>query len=203
MEVPVCRKGETPLRSYAVQRKTRETDIRLSLALEGGEVAVRTGIGFFDHMLTAFAFYGGLGLELEARGDLEVDGHHTVEDVGIVLGQAMARALGDRKGIRRFASAYIPMDEALCLTALDFSNRPFLVFDAPMPQPMIGGYDACLTEEFLRAFAVNAGATLHMKCLYGKNAHHITEALFKSLGVAVREAVRITGTGVTSTKGVL
>ena len=203
MEVPVYRNGETPIRAYTIQRKTKETDIQLSLALEGGEVAVKTGIGFFDHMLTAFAFYGGLGLKLEVQGDLEVDGHHTVEDVGIVLGQAMSRALRDRKGIHRFASAYIPMDEALCFTALDFSNRPFLVFDADMPQPMIGAYDACLTEEFLRAFAVNSGLTLHMKCLYGKNAHHITEALFKSLGVAVKEAIQITGTGVTSTKGVL
>lgn len=191
------------MREATLSRKTKETDIRLSLALEGGEVAVSTGIGFFDHMLTAFAFYGGLGLKLEVKGDLEVDGHHTVEDVGIVLGQAMREALGDRKGIRRFASAYIPMDEALCLTVLDFSNRPFLVFDADMPQPMIGAYDSCLTEEFMRAFAVNSGLTLHMKCLYGKNAHHITEALFKSLGVAVKEAVAITGTGVTSTKGVL
>ena len=203
MEVPVYREGERPLRAYSIQRKTKETDIQLSLSLEGGEVAVSTGIGFFDHMLTAFAFYGGLGLKLEVDGDLEVDGHHTVEDVGIVLGQAMSRALGDRKGIRRFASVYIPMDEALCFTALDFSNRPFLVFDADMPQPMIGAYDACLTEEFMRAFAVNSGLTLHMKCLYGKNAHHITEALFKSLGVAVKEAVAVTGTGVTSTKGVL
>ena len=203
MEVPVYREGERPLRAYTIQRKTKETDIQLSLSLEGGEVSVSTGIGFFDHMLTAFAFYGGLGLKLEVQGDLEVDGHHTVEDVGIVLGQAMSRALGDRKGIRRFASAYIPMDEALCFTALDFSNRPFLVFDADMPQPMIGAYDACLTEEFMRAFAMNSGLTLHMKCLYGKNAHHITEALFKSLGVAVKEAVAITGTGVTSTKGVL
>ena len=203
MEVPVYREGERPLRAYTIQRKTKETDIQLSLSLEGGEVSVSTGIGFFDHMLTAFAFYGGLGLKLEVYGDLEVDGHHTVEDVGIVLGQAMSRALGGRKGIRRFASAYIPMDEALCFTALDFSNRPFLVFDADMPQPMIGAYDACLTEEFMRAFAVNSGLTLHMKCLYGKNAHHITEALFKSLGVAVKEAVAVTGTGVTSTKGVL
>ena len=203
MEVPVYREGERPLRAYTIQRNTKETDIQLSLSLEGGEVSVSTGIGFFDHMLTAFAFYGGLGLKLEVDGDLEVDGHHTVEDVGIVLGQAMSRALGGRKGIRRFASAYIPMDEALCFTALDFSTRPFLVFDADMPQPMIGAYDACLTEEFMRAFAVNSGLTLHMKCLYGKNAHHITEALFKSLGVAVKEAVAVTGTGVTSTKGVL
>ena len=203
MNVPVYREGEGPLRAYGIQRKTKETDIQLSLSLEGGKVAVQTGIGFFDHMLTAFAFYGGLGLELTVKGDLEVDGHHTVEDVGIVLGQAMSRALGDRKGIRRFASACIPMDEALCFTALDFSNRPFLVFDAEMPQPMIGGYDSCLTEEFMRALAMNSGLTLHMKALYGKNAHHITEALFKSLGVAIKDAVQVTGTGVTSTKGVL
>ena len=193
----------TMSRTAAVERNTKETQIKVSLNLDGGEVQVSTGIGFFDHMLTAFGFYAGVGLQLEARGDLYVDGHHTVEDTGIVLGQALNRALGDRKGLRRFASACIPMDEALCFTVLDFSNRPFLVFDADMPQPMIGTYDPCLTEEFLRALAVNSGLTLHMKCLYGKNAHHITEALFKSLGAAVKEAVQITGTGVTSTKGVL
>ena len=191
------------MRTAQLTRTTKETDIRLALSLEGGPVEIHTGIGFFDHMLTAFAFYGGLGLQIDAKGDLEVDGHHTVEDVGIVLGQAIRQALGDRKGIRRFASAFIPMDEALCFTALDFSNRPFLAFEAEMPQPMIGAYDSCLTEEFMRAFAVNSGLTLHMKCHYGKNAHHITEALFKSLGVAVKEAVQITGAGVTSTKGVL
>ncbi len=190
-------------RAASITRNTKETQIALTVNLDGGESKVRTGIGFFDHMLTAFAFYGGLGLTVEARGDLEVDGHHTVEDVGICLGLAMREALGDRKGIRRFASAYIPMDEALCFAALDFSNRPFLVFDAEMPQPMIGTYDACLTEEFMRAFAVNSGLTLHMKALYGKNGHHITEALFKALGVAVRDAVQIVGDGVTSTKGVL
>ena len=203
MEVPVYRAEDTRLRAYSIERKTKETQVSVALCLDGGEAAVSTGIGFFDHMLTALAFYGGLGLHLEAKGDLEVDGHHTVEDTGIILGQAFRQALGDRKGIQRFASAYIPMDEALCFTALDCSNRPYLVFDAEMPQPMIGAYDSCLTEEFMRAFAVHAGLTLHMKCLYGKNAHHITEALFKSLGAAVREAVRITGTGVTSTKGVL
>ena len=191
------------MRTAQISRETKETRIDLRLCLDGGPVEVHTGIGFFDHMLTALAFYGGLGLELTAQGDLEVDGHHTVEDVGIVLGQAMSRALGDRKGIRRFASACIPMDEALCFTALDFSNRPFLVFDAEMPQPMIGGYDSCLTEEFMRALAMNSGLTLHMKALYGKNAHHITEALFKSLGVTIKDAVQVTGAGVTSTKGVL
>ncbi|MBM6937046.1 imidazoleglycerol-phosphate dehydratase HisB [Pseudoflavonifractor phocaeensis] len=191
------------MRTAEVSRKTKETCIDLKLSLEGGPVAIKTGIGFFDHMLTALAFYGGLGLALTVDGDLEVDGHHTVEDTGIVLGQAMKEALGDRKGIRRYASAYIPMDEALCFTALDFSNRPFLVFDAPMPQERIGSYESCLTEEFMRAFAVNSGLTLHMKALYGKNAHHITEALFKSLGVSIKEAVAVTGAGVTSTKGVL
>ena len=203
MDSHVYRAGETPLRAYSIERRTKETQIRAKLCLDGGEVQVSTGIGFFDHMLTALAFYGGLGLELEAKGALEVDGHHTVEDVGIVLGQALRASLGDRKGIRRFGSAYVPMDEALAFTALDCSNRPYLVFDAPMPQPVMGTYDACLTEEFLRAFAVHGGLTLHMKCFYGKNAHHITEALFKSLGQALKEALRVEGGGAVSTKGVL
>ncbi len=184
-------------------RETKETQIELNLSLDGGAVSIDTGIGFFNHMLTALAFYAGWGLELKVHGDLEVDGHHTVEDTGIVLGMALKEALGDRKGIRRFGSAYVPMDEALCFTALDFSNRPFLVFDADMPQPMIGEYDACLTVEFMRAVAMNAGLTLHQKCFYGANAHHITEGLFKSLGLAVKDAVRQEGTGVVSTKGVL
>ncbi|MCI9472438.1 MAG: imidazoleglycerol-phosphate dehydratase HisB [Flavonifractor sp.] len=191
------------MRTSNISRATKETSISLKLSLEGGPVSISTGIGFFDHMLTALAFYGGLGLELTAKGDLEVDGHHTVEDVGIVLGQALREALGDRRGIRRYASACIPMDEALCFTALDFSNRAFLVFEADMPQAQIGAYDSCLTEEFMRALAMNSGLTLHMKALYGKNAHHITEALFKSLGVALKDAVRVEGTEVTSTKGVL
>ena len=191
------------MRMSNISRVTKETSISLKLSLEGGPVSISTGIGFFDHMLTALAFYGGLGLELTAKGDLEVDGHHTVEDVGIVLGQALREALGDRRGIRRYASACIPMDEALCFTALDFSNRAFLVFEAAMPQAQIGAYDSCLTEEFMRALAMNSGLTLHMKALYGKNAHHITEALFKSLGVALKDAVRVEGTEVTSTKGVL
>lgn len=190
-------------RTATVTRNTKETRISLSLDLNGGEVDIRTGIGFFDHMLNAFAFYGGFGLSLQAEGDLEVDGHHTVEDVGICLGQAMREALGDRRGIRRFASAYIPMDEALCFAALDFSNRSFLAFDAEMPQSRIGAYDACLTEEFMRAFAMNSGLTLHIKALSGRNAHHITEAMFKALGVAVRDAAQVVGTEVTSTKGVL
>lgn len=195
--------GAEKVRAYVISRKTKETNISAALCLDGGEVSVSTGIGFFDHMLTAWAFYAGFGLELKAEGDLHVDGHHTVEDVGIVLGQALGQALGDKRGIRRFGSCLLPMDEALCMTALDFSNRPFLVFEAPMPQPMIGDYDACLTEEFMRALAMNAGLTLHQRALYGKNAHHITEALFKSLGLAMKDAVKVEGDAVTSTKGVL
>ena len=202
MNAPIVSEAEKP-RAYAISRTTKETDISVSLDLDGGEVSVSTGIGFFDHMLTAFAFYAGFGLELSALGDLHVDGHHTVEDVGIVLGQAFKKALGDRKGIRRYGSSFVAMDEALCRTVLDCSNRPFLVFDAPMPQPLIGGYDSCLTVEFMRALAVNGGITLHQKCEYGDNAHHITEALFKSLGLALKEAVRMEGDSVVSTKGAL
>ncbi len=191
------------MRSATVDRTTKETKISLTLVLDGGEVSISTGIGFFDHMLTALAFYAGWGLRLSAQGDLHVDGHHTVEDVGIVLGQALRQALGDRKGICRFGCAYVPMDEALCRTVVDISNRPFLVFHAEMPQAVVGTYDACLTEEFVRALAVQAGLTLHQECLYGGNAHHITEALFKSLGLALKDACRLDGEGVTSTKGVL
>lgn len=191
------------MRNADINRKTKETDISLSLCLEGGEVSVSTGIGFFDHMLTALAFYAGWGLNLRVEGDLYVDGHHTVEDTGIVLGQAFRQALGDKVGIRRFGTAYVPMDEALCRTVLDCSNRPYLVFQADMPQPMIGGYDSCLTREFMQAFAVHGGITLHQTCEYGDNAHHITEALYKSLGMALKEAAQVVGSGVTSTKGVL
>lgn len=186
-----------------INRATKETKISVTLCLEGGDIQVSTGIGFFDHMLHAWAFYAGFGLQLSVDGDLHVDGHHTVEDTGIVLGQAIKEALGDRLGLRRFGSAYVPMDEALGFTALDFSNRPFLVFDAPMPQERIGDYDSCLTEEFMRALAFQSGITLHQKVFYGKNAHHINEALFKSLGLAMKDGVQIQGTEVTSTKGVL
>ena len=191
------------MRCAEISRKTKETDISLSLCLEGGAVSVSTGIGFFDHMLTALAFYAGWGLTLRVEGGLYVDGHHTVEDTGIVLGQAFRQALGNKNGIRRFGTAYVPMDEALCRTVLDCSNRPYLVFQADMPQPMIGGYDSCLTKEFMQAFAVHGGITLHQTCEYGDNAHHITEALYKSLGMALKEAAQVVGSGVTSTKGVL
>ena len=186
-----------------ISRETKETRIQAALWLSGGPVKIDTGLGFFDHMLHAWAFYAGFGLTLTAKGDLEVDGHHTVEDTGIVLGQALREALGDKVGIRRFGSAYVPMDEALAFTTLDFSGRPFLVYEADMPQARMGAYDACLTEEFMRALAMNSGLTLHMRAQYGRNAHHITEALFKSLGLAMKDAVKMEGTGVTSTKGAL
>lgn len=196
-------RGETTIRQATICRETKETQIALHLNLEGGERKIETGIGFFDHMLNSFAVHSGFGLILKCTGDLEVDGHHTVEDVGIVLGQALARILGDRAGIARFGSAYVPMDEALGFCALDISGRPYLVFDAPMPQPMCGQYDTCLTVEFMRAFATHAGITLHLKSMYGDNAHHITEALYKALARALKEAVRETGGEVLSAKGVL
>ncbi len=191
------------MRESSLSRVTKETNISLCLVLTPGESRIDTGIGFFDHMLTALAFYGGMTLELTCKGDLQVDGHHTVEDCGIALGKAFLEALGDKKGIVRFASAFVPMDEALCFCALDVSGRPYLVYDALMPQSMIGTYDSCLTNEFMRAFAMNAGVTLHLKAHYGDNAHHITEGLFKALGLAIRDAVQVRGEGVTSTKGVL
>lgn len=190
-------------RTSTIERNTKETRICLSLNLDGGEVRVSTGIGFFDHMLTALGFYSGFGLTVKAEGDLQVDGHHTVEDVGIVLGLAFREAIGDKKGIARFGTAFVPMDEALCRAVLDISNRPYLVYEADMPQPMIGDYDSCLTEEFLRAFAVNGGITLHAHALYGRNAHHMTEALYKALGLALKQAAKVEGDAVVSTKGVL
>lgn len=191
------------MRNAQITRTTRETDIALSLNLDGGDISIATGIGFFDHMLNSFAVHGGFGLTVRCSGDLQVDGHHTVEDVGIVLGQALCQALGDKAGIARFGSSFVPMDEALGFCALDISGRPFLVFDAPMPQPMCGDYDTCLTVEFMRAFAMHSGLTLHLKCMYGQNAHHITEALFKAAARALRQAAAVTGGGVLSAKGVL
>ena len=191
------------MRTAEIRRETKETKVFVSLNLEGGPVQIDTGIGFFDHMLHAMLFYAGFGGTVSCQGDLNVDGHHSVEDVGIVLGQALKEALGDKLGITRFASQYVPMDESLCFCALDISGRPFLVMDAPMPQPMIGDYDSCLTVEFMRAFAMNSGITLHLKCEYGENAHHITEGLYKALGLALKSAVRVASDQVTSTKGAL
>ena len=186
-----------------IKRRTKETDIDLRLCIDGGEVEVSTGIGFFDHMLTALAFYAGFGMKLKVMGDLQVDGHHTVEDTGIALGQAVREALGDRAGIRRYSSVFIPMDEALSFCALDAGGRAFLRYDADMPQERIGGYDACLTWEFMRAFSANAMITLHIKAEYGNNSHHMTEAMFKALGCALKEAALPEGKAVKSTKGAL
>jgi imidazoleglycerol-phosphate dehydratase len=191
------------MRTAELRRETKETKVHISLNLDGGELEIDTGIGFFDHMLHALLFYAGFGGKIACQGDLNVDGHHSVEDVGIVLGQALKAALGDKIGIRRFASAYVPMDESLEFCALDVSGRPYLVMQAEMPQPMIGDYDSCLTKEFMRAFAMNSGVTLHLKSEYGENAHHITEGLFKALGLALKDAVRVESDQVTSTKGAL
>lgn len=191
------------MRTAEIHRKTNETDIRLKLDLDGGSHKISTGIGFFDHMLTALSVHGGLGLELSVRGDLEVDCHHTVEDTGIVLGQAIAQALSDRSGIRRYGHAFIPMDEALGFCALDISGRPFLVFDADFPQAVTGTFDCCMTEEFFRAVTMNSGITLHLRCEYGKNSHHMIEALFKAFAHALKDAAEVTGGGVLSSKGVL
>lgn len=191
------------MRAAEINRKTKETDICVKLDLDGGEVNIDTGIGFFDHMLTALAVHGGFGLDITAKGDLNVDGHHTVEDVGIVLGTAFAKALGDKSGIMRYGSAYIPMDEALGFCAVDVSARPYLVFKADITNERVGDFETCLTEEFMRAFAFNAGLTLHLRCEYGSNGHHIIEALFKALAHALKNAVRLNGDGSSlTTKGV-
>lgn len=192
-------------RTAQINRTTKETDIKISLNLDGkGKVSVSTGVGFFDHMLTALGVHGGFDLEVEVKGDLYVDAHHTVEDTGIVLGQAFAKALGDKGGIERYGSAFIPMDEALGFCSLDVSGRPFLVFDAEFSDDKMGEMDTCLVEEFFRAFAFNSGITLHLKNCYGKNDHHICEALFKAFAHAMKNAVKKNASGETlSTKGVL
>lgn len=191
-------------RTAEISRKTKETDVTVKLNLDGGEVKIDTGIGFFDHMLTALGVHGGFGLDVKAKGDLYVDGHHTSEDVGITLGLAFAEALGDKSGIMRYGNAYIPMDEALAFCALDISARPYLVFKAEFTYQKIGEFDACLTEEFMRAFAFNAGITLHLRTEYGSNDHHKTEALFKALAYALKAATRPNSDGsAISTKGVL
>ncbi|WP_178667588.1 imidazoleglycerol-phosphate dehydratase HisB [uncultured Eubacterium sp.] len=192
------------MRTAAVERNTKETQIKLSLCLDGGEVSISTGIGFFDHMLTAFAVHGGFGLSLDVNGDLEVDTHHTVEDTGIALGTAFSQALGDKAGIERYGTFFIPMDESLAQVSLDISNRPFLVFNASFAQELCGDYETCVTEEFWRAFAENAGITLHINVPYGANAHHQIEAIFKASAHALKIAVAKNKDGsVLSTKGVL
>lgn len=193
------------MREATVTRNTKETQITVSVRLDGrGDYEIETGIGFFDHMLTALSRHSGISMNIHASGDLHVDGHHTVEDTGIVLGQALMQALGDKSGIARYGSAYIPMDEALSFCALDLSNRPYVVFRGEFTNQMIGDYDACLTEEFFRALAVNAGITLHLDLCCGKNDHHKCEALFKAFAHALKAAVQENADGaVLSTKGAL
>ncbi|KMY65851.1 imidazoleglycerol-phosphate dehydratase [Desulfocarbo indianensis] len=192
-------------RQATIERRTKETEVRLSLELDGQrQIRIDTGVGFFDHMLTHVAFHGGFDLTLEAKGDLHVDAHHTVEDVGIVLGRALDQCLGDRKGVNRYGSAYVPMDESLARVVVDLSNRPILVVTGPRRPGAVGGFDGQLAEEFWRALALNAGLTLHVGLLYGDNDHHLLEAAFKALGRALDQATAISGpAGVASTKGVL
>ena len=194
------------MRTATITRTTKETDISLQLNLDGsGQTSLNTGVGFFDHMLDALSRFALLDLTLTCRGDTQVDAHHTVEDTGICLGRAIREALGDRAGIRRVGSAYLPMDEALAFAAIDISGRPYLAFDADFTAPMVGAFDTQLAEEFFRAVAVNAGLTVHVKVLAGRNDHHKLEALFKAFGLALRDAAAVDPrvTGVLSTKGAL
>ena len=197
---------QAPSRTAMVKRQTRETNVEVSIDIDGdGESRINTGIGFLDHMLTLFAKHGLFTLEVKASGDLEVDCHHTAEDVGIVLGQVLAQATGDKAGIRRYGQFYVPMDEALALVVVDFSGRPYLAFEAELGQGRLGDFDVEMVEEFLRALAVNAGLTLHVRMLAGKNRHHIVEAIFKALGRAIAESLEkdTRVLGVPSSKGSL
>jgi imidazoleglycerol-phosphate dehydratase len=193
-------------RTATIDRSTRETQIKLELNLDGtGQVDLHTGVGFFDHMLELLARHGSLDLTVKAKGDLHVDAHHTVEDVGICLGQAIRTALGDKKGIRRYGHFTLPMEETLCTTAIDLSGRYFLVFNAPMPSPKIGDFDSELVEDFWQAVAANALCNLHVNIQYGRNTHHISEAIFKCAARALRMAVENDPRqpGIPSTKGAL
>ena len=193
-------------RRAEIGRKTAETQISIKLNLDGeGTCDIATGIGFLDHMLTLLAKHSFMDLAVKAKGDLEVDCHHTVEDIGIVLGEALQEALGDKAGIHRYGNCFIPMDETLAQVCLDFSGRPFLVFGAEIPKIQLGNYDTEMTEEFFRAVAVHCGLTLHIRVLYGSNVHHIIEAIFKAFARAVAEATAVDPRvkGVMSSKGVL
>ena len=180
------------MRRATITRKTNETEITVAVGLDGaGAARVATGIGFFDHMLEQVARHSGIDLEIKAKGDLHIDMHHTVEDTGIALGQAIRQALGERKGIGRYGDVHLPMDETLTRVALDVSGRPFLVFKSEFPTTKIGDFDTELVREFFQAFAINAGLTLHLETLYGANSHHIAESCFKGLARALRLAIAI------------
>ncbi len=190
------------MRTATIERETKETDIKISLSLDGGDIDISTGIGFFDHMLTAFAMHSGIGLNIKAQGDTFVDCHHTVEDVGIVLGKAFDSALSDKSTINRYGNFTIPMDEALVSSCVDISGRPFLVFNASFPQEYSNGFDYCMVEEFFRAFAFNAKVTLHINMQYGSNSHHIAEATFKAVAHSLKKAMSMRSSGeILSTKG--
>ena len=191
------------MRQADIQRNTAETEITLSLCLEGGQRDIQTGVGFLDHMLNGFARHGGFGLTVQCRGDSWVDDHHSVEDVGICLGDAFAQALGDLRGVERFGQSLLPMDEALILAAVDLSGRGMLCWDIPLPTQKVGSFDTELAKEFWLAFTRRAGCTLHLRKLAGENSHHILEGLFKAAGRSLRDAVKITGDQVPSTKGTL
>lgn len=191
------------MRESKVSRKTNETEIDVRINLDGsGNSDINTGIAFFDHMLNSFSKHGSFDLIIKARGDLTVDDHHTVEDVGIVLGIAISKALGEKKGIERFADARVPMDEAIATAAVDISGRSYLVFNAVFTDPKIGGFNPRNTRHFFESLINNAGINVHMD-VTGQNDHHKAEALFKAFGIALKKAVKITGSGVPSTKGVL
>ena len=195
------------MRSATITRQTKETAITVTVGLDGtGAARISTGVGFFDHMLEQIARHAMIDLTIEAKGDLHIDMHHTVEDVGITLGQALRKALGDMKGITRYADVHLPMDETLTRVAIDLSGRPFLVFRTSLPHGKIGDFDSELVREFFQAFAVHAGATLHVETLYGENGHHIAESCFKGLARALGAAIAIDPRrrdSVPSTKGVL
>ncbi|MDD2578501.1 MAG: imidazoleglycerol-phosphate dehydratase HisB [Clostridia bacterium] len=195
------------MRQAKMNRKTQETDISVAISLDDSTPSrIQTGIGFLDHMLHLFSRHARVHLEIEAEGDLQVDGHHTIEDIGIVLGGVMARALGDKRGLRRYGHIVLPMDEALVSSSIDLSGRPYLVFEASFTADAVGGFDTQMTEEFFRAIAVGAGMTLHLRQLYGRNDHHIIEAMFKAFAHSFAQAISIDPREqdhVLSTKGTL
>ncbi len=192
------------MRTSTLQRATNETDITLNLCLDGGAADISTGLGYFDHMLMQLARHGGLGLEIEAKGDLHVDSHHLVEDVGLCLGDALREALGDRKGIARWGEAHVPMDEALTRVVVDLSGRPYCVFQAELPKLILGnGFQVEMVREFFHAFSARGAFNLHAAVLYGENTHHKVEGLFKGLARALKQAVSVQGDDLPSTKGTL
>ena len=191
-------------RQSKIERVTKETSVVVELNLDGsGNAESSTGLPFLDHMLEQIGKHGMMDLSVRCEGDLQVDGHHTVEDTGIAVGQALAEALGDKTGIRRFASAVVPLDEALVEVALDISGRPFLVWDVPVPAEMIGTFDTGLAEDFVQALVQNAGLTLHVRLISGRSPHHVLEAAFKGMANALRDACVVVGGGIPSTKGTL